>query len=152
MLTQTKAEKFLSKASYISFTHSSEPQVLSFIWEDKDKKIFQEKRNHESVRDFFRGRKFKLIVYTSDTINTTVSLVDTLTADAIKLDGPKFITQNLVAFCEAKIAETTVFKVSFMCFVLPANATKRIPTLHSYWADKKALEIHGYSIIDKRSS
>ncbi len=136
--------------SYISFVHSKKPYLISFIWEDWDKGIYNEKRNHESVRDFFRGRKIKLVVYTPDTTNTTISLVDTLTADAIILDNTKFITQNLAAFVEAKIPEDTIFEVGFACFIIPPNDPKRIWTIHPYWMDKKPLKIHGYSIIDKR--
>ncbi|MGQ0739536.1 MAG: hypothetical protein ACT4OJ_10785 [Bacteroidota bacterium] len=144
----TNAEKFLTKVSYISFVHSKPPYVLSFIWEDKDKEIFNNKRNHEAIRDFFRGRKIKFVVHTNK--QTVVSIVDTLTADAIVLKGVKFITNNLVAFCEAKLPAHTIFKVNFMCFVLPPNDPKRIATVHMYWADKKTLEVHGYSIIDER--
>lgn len=147
-----RVEQFLNKVSYLSFTHSQPPYGFNFLFEAEQKADFLSKYNNEDVRDYFRGRKMKLVVYTADTIKTEVSLVDTQTADSVRLITPKFITQNLAAFIESKVPEDAIFTVTFMCFIPdPDNPVKKISLLNPYWTDKRLLKIHGYSIIDNRS-
>lgn len=146
---QSRVEDFLNEASIISFAYRSKPAIISFLFEKEKIHIFQQKKNHEDLRNFFRGRKLKLMIFTPESGNTEVSLVDTSTADSILLNNPKFVHNNIILFSEAKLPENTIFAVSLMCAARTKDNEKTI-VLHEYWADKKQLEIHGYSLIDKR--
>ena len=146
-----RIEKFLSNSSIISFAYREEPAIISFLFDEKDLSVFNNKKNHEDLRDYFRGRKLKLIIYTPDNVETIISLVDIETADTIKIDGPKFVANNIALFCEAKLPENTIFFINMMGNGKTPKGEKAIG-LHPYWLDKKPLQIHGYSIIDKRET
>ena len=147
-----RVEKFLNKVSYLSFTHSQPPYGFSFIFQKEQREDFSNKNNNEDVRDYFRGRNMKLVIFTPNTGSTQVSLVDTETADTIRLYDPKFVTQNLLAFVESKVPENAIFTVTFMCFMPdPDNPSKMMAVISDYWTDKKLLKIHGYSLLDNRS-
>lgn len=146
---QARIENFLNTSSFISFAYRGKPAIINFAYEHKNWQIFSDKKNHEDLRDFFRGRTIRFVIYTSDTVPTTVSLVDTKTADTIKIDGAKFIKNNIILFHEAKLPEDTVFVVNLMCSGKTKEGEKAI-AVHPYWLDKKPLQIHGYSLIDNR--
>ncbi len=145
-----RVESFLNNVSFIAFAYRDAPAILTFIFEEDKIPFFNNKKAHEDLRDFFRGKKMKFVVFTSDSNPTTISLVDTLTADSIVLDNPKFITNNLALFIDAKIPEQTIFAVNLLCQGRTKEGEK-VMAVHPYWVDKKHLEIHGYSIIDNRS-
>lgn len=147
----SRVEKFLSRVSFLAFAYRDKPAIFSFLFEQPNLIAFNEKSNHEDLRDYFRGRKLKLVIYTSDEVNTTVSLVDIETADSIKIEGPKFVTNNIILFHEAKLPEDTVFVINIGCYYKSPEGEKAM-LVNPYWLDKKPLQIHGYSLIDRRSS
>jgi len=134
----------------LAFAYRDKPAIFSFLFQEHNWEIFNTKKNHEDLRDFFRGRKMKLIIYTSDTIPTTISLVDTQTADTIKIEGPKFVTNNIILFADSKLPNDTIFIINLLCSGKTPEKEKAI-AFHPYWVDKKPLQIHGYSLIDNRS-
>jgi hypothetical protein len=146
---QARVETFLNSMHFIGLTHQPTDNVISFCWEKENISIFLNKKNHEDLRDFFRGRKMKLVIYTPDETITRTSLVDTETADTIRLDSVKFITNNIILFAEANMPIDTVFTISMMCPKKDKDGSI-IMCLHEYWVDKKQLKIHGYSLIDNR--
>lgn len=151
MSLQNRVEKFLGNATFLAFAYRQKPAIFSFLFEQSQHSVFDNKKNHKDINEFFEGKKLKLIIYTSDKTPTTVSLVDINTADTIIIKGPKFVTNNIILFHEAKLPEDTIFVVNIMCRYKD-NKGEKTMLLHQYWLDKKPLQIHGYSLIDKRSS
>ncbi len=143
---QNKVEGFLSGASYISFVIKEE-FIITFLYDKNGYEKFSQKNAFNDLIRYWKGRKIALVIVTND-INSSISLVDTHNLDTLKLEGPKFVNGNIHQFFEANLPTDTIFQLT----IFGKSADNETVIIPKVLLDHKPLKIHGYSVIDKRST
>jgi len=142
--TQTKVESFLNESSFITFAISKKPFIISFHYYDKDYITFCKMENYPSIKEYFANRKIKFVIKT-DYFETVISLVDTKTGDTLNLRKPKFINGDIDRFFAVKPPENSKFQV----LIMGREKDSETVILPEPLLDAN-LEIHGYSVNDRR--
>jgi hypothetical protein len=140
---QSKVERFLSSASFLTFNFSSNAALLSFFFEDGGLDNFRNESNYVFLMDYFNGRNSK-IVFTVTKDIVRVSIVDIDNGDTINISNPHFVVGNIERILNKEVPTETQFKL----IILAKDEYAEMLVPETY-ATTDPIVIHGYSVINK---